>query len=146
MSDIIQSGSPRSLSTLISMVSVAGVIAGAMITFFVNMSTIRAENAAQFARIVSLESNYNSLLDREATLRSNVASLQASILEIQTQFCAEDDMRNLMQASNYRVLAVLWNKVNPANPGGSMGVDFPLGAIYYPHVCVRNAHTSGSGQ
>lgn len=86
------------------------------------VSTIAGKQGAIEERLGRMEEN----LTRNGL---SIASLDRNQHEIETQFCADDDTRNLMQASDLRVMALLWQK--------SYDTAFPLGTAYYPRICQR---------
>lgn len=49
------------------------------------------------------------------------------MIEIETQFCGNDVVRNLMHASDLRIQALLWNKSFP-------GSQLPISNAYYPAI------------
>jgi hypothetical protein len=64
--------------------------------------------------------------------RGQIATLTAKLVEIETQFCASDIIRNLMHAEDMRVTSLMWAK---GFPGSTMPTDNP----YYPSICNRSA-------
>lgn len=67
-----------------------------------------------------------------ADRKANEASIRASLVEVETQFCASDIVRNLMHANDLRVLSILWTH-------GKLGT-YPTDNSYYPMVCNRNVN------
>jgi hypothetical protein len=65
-----------------------------------------------------------------AERRAAQATMNAKLVEIETQFCAADVMRNLTHAQDMRTTAVLWRQAFPQNP-------LPTDNAYYPHICNR---------
>lgn len=58
-----------------------------------------------------------------------ITTLQRNQNEIETQFCANDIVRNLMHANDLREVSLLWQKV--------YGTVFPISNAYYPTICNR---------
>lgn len=56
----------------------------------------------------------------------------AALVEIETQFCESDALRNIMHANDLRMFAVLWSKVIP-------DAQLSTGNAYYPIVCNKSA-------
>lgn len=79
--------------------------------------------------IGNLKQNYGLIVDRQAGLRADVVQQAAALIEIETQFCASDIVRNLMHAEDVRKLSMLWQK--------EFQVQFPTDNTYYPVVCNR---------
>jgi hypothetical protein len=65
-----------------------------------------------------------------AERRAAQAAISAKLVEIETQFCASDVMRNLTHAQDMRTTAVLWRQAFPRNP-------LPTDNAYYPRICNR---------
>lgn len=124
-------GNVRVGQWLVPAVGVISLVTGALIAFFVNMSSLGAQVSGSAARITSLELNYNQMAEREMILRTTNATMSAKLLEIETQFCGEDHIRNLTQAQDLRLLSLLWKKVFPDS-------DSPSNDNYYPQVCNRS--------
>lgn len=73
----------------------------------------------------------NAMSTNMADRKSVEAGLKASLVEVETQFCASDQIRNLMHANDLRVQSVLWQHA------GSLG-DYPTANAYYPSICNRD--------
>lgn len=71
--------------------------------------------------------------------RSQFAAMSAKLVEIETQFCASDIVRNLLHASDMRLQAMLWAKAYP-------GEKIPTDNAFYPRVCNRPTTSDQSGQ
>lgn len=63
------------------------------------------------------------------TLQDRITRNEVALIEIETQFCAQDIVRNLMHANDLRNLSVLWQK--------QFGESYPIGNAYYPTICNR---------
>jgi hypothetical protein len=124
----------RFLQWMVPILAALSVIAGAI----VSISSLEATVSNQQARLASLESNYNLMAEREILLRTTIATMTAKMLEIDTQLCSEDHIRNLTQAQNLRFLSMIWKKVFPDS-------DVPAGDTYYPTVCNRSGETPFGG-
>jgi len=81
-------------------------------------------------RLRSLE---NNLASSSAERRSQYAVMQSKLVEIETQFCASDIVRNLMHAQDMRTDALLWAKTNP-------GETMPTDNSFYPMICNRSSN------
>lgn len=62
-----------------------------------------------------------------ADRRAVTGAIQEKLLEIETQFCAGDIVRNLFHANDLRVMAMMWTK--------TMGGTLPTDNAYYPTMC-----------
>lgn len=64
-----------------------------------------------------------------ADRKSNEATLKSALVEVETQFCSADSIRNLSHASDLRIMSVLWQHAN-------LGI-YPTDNAFYPTVCRR---------
>jgi hypothetical protein len=71
-----------------------------------------------------------------AERRQQFAVMEARLVEVETQFCASDIVRNLMHANDLRVQSILWRKTFPDTL-------LPTDNSYYPHVCNRGTVAGG---
>lgn len=71
--------------------------------------------------------------------QSQYAVMAAKLVEIETQFCASDIVRNLMHAQDMRITSLMWSKQNP-------GQKMPTDNAYYPRICNRTSSSEQSGQ
>ena len=79
---------------------------------------------AQSRRIAAGEDKINAVQDR-------LTKIEVSQNEIETQFCAQDVVRNLMHANDLRNVSLLWEK--------QFGTPYPINNAYYPTICNRRA-------
>jgi len=68
--------------------------------------------------------------DRASLLRADVTRQSAALIEVETQFCAADIMRNLMHAQDMRIQSMLWAKSYD-------DAKYPTDNAYYPVICNR---------
>ena len=61
--------------------------------------------------------------------KDRLTKIEISANEIETQFCAQDIVRNLMHATDMRNLSILWEK--------EFGSAYPTNNAYYPTICNR---------
>lgn len=78
---------------------------------------------------VTLVSVLGSMLAWIYTLQDRVTKIEVASNEIETQFCAQDIVRNLMHANDLRTVSLLWEK--------TFGVKYPTDNTYYPTICNR---------
>jgi hypothetical protein len=93
----------------------------------------RTDRAQLNERIRSLE---GSVVDNVGAQRTQFGVLDARLVEIETQFCAGDVVRNLMHANDLRLFAMLWHKSFP-------DVTLPTDNAFYPQTCRNGVSTSG---
>lgn len=70
-----------------------------------------------------------SLSDEIRALQLKLGAMEVAQNEIETQFCAQDIVRNLMHANDQRVASLLWEKV--------YGLKMPTDNAFYPTICNR---------
>ncbi len=58
--------------------------------------------------------------------------IRRDLREIETQFRATDQIRNIMHANDMRVQAMLWKK--------SFGSEYPIDNAYYPTISANPAN------
>jgi hypothetical protein len=68
--------------------------------------------------------------DRMAAIQDRLIKIEVAQNEIETQFCSEDEMRNVIHAADLRTLALIWKK--------AFGDDLNISNAYYPRVCRRH--------
>jgi len=86
------------------------------------VSTGQKEQEEQLRRLGKIEGNIGQL-------NITIGTLSRDEREVETQFCANDIVRNLMHANEQRELAILWEKV--------YGSKYPTDNAYYPNICNR---------
>lgn len=116
---------------MISAVVGAGlIISSGMIGLLRNIDSLSSTVAVQTRDIAALQTQAAAALDRAGTTRSDISAIQRDLIEIETQFCAEDAARNLMHAYDLRNIAILWRKV--------LDLEYQIGNAYYPQICRGN--------
>jgi flagellar biogenesis protein FliO len=78
-------------------------------------------------RVRQLEAN---LASSSTEARGQIQTVNAKLIEIETQFCASDIVRNLMHAQDSRTIAILWHKAFPETT-------MPTDNTFYPRICNR---------
>lgn len=105
--------------------ALAAVVVG---TIWVSAVSGNALSALNLAREVEARQNESSRQLSEA--RTKIVELQTKLTEVETQFCASDDVRNLMHSYDLRIESLLWQKNYP-------GTIFPTDNALYPKICNR---------
>lgn len=82
------------------------------------------------ADIPNIRQQVTTLVDRLQTIRSENTKQAAALIEIETQFCNADHVRNLNLAQENRLFAMLWQKV--------YGQEYPISNSFYPTICNRS--------
>lgn len=67
--------------------------------------------------------------DKITAVQDRLTKIEVSQNEIETQFCSQDIVRNLMHANDQRVASILWQKVFETR--------IPTDNAYYPTICNR---------
>lgn len=97
----------------------AVVVLGAMMTLYVQVNT--AYTTAQ-----ELQARVDRISASMAASQGQITQLCASMVEIETQFRASDQVRNLMHIGDLRVQSLLWQK--------AFGREYPVVAPYLPSI------------
>jgi hypothetical protein len=87
-------------------------------------------------RIRALE---GAVADAIGERRAQNGVLVAKLVEVETQFCSSDVVRNLMHANDLRLFAVIWHKLFPDST-------LPTDNAYYPQICRNDAQTVINGR
>jgi hypothetical protein len=100
--------------------------------------TAASAEADSASRIDRAQLN-NRMHDMETTVsvtlaerRQQYAVMEARLIEVETQFCASDIVRNLMHATDMRLISMVWRKMFP-------DAVLPTDNSYYPMVCNRGS-------
>lgn len=88
-----------------------------------------SETKAQDARNSDIYRRLDQAEARLALMTVTVATMKRDLNEIETQFCAADNIRNLAQANDLRNTALLWEKVFAA--------PYPAAVAFYARICNR---------
>ena len=112
------------LSVAIAVAMLLGMIGSVFYVAF----EVRADSVLIEAQNVVIRAAQDQI--RQLQLQNN--SLEVSMNEVETQFCADDQMRNVMHAVDMRVQSLLWQKAYP-------GTTMPPDNAYYPTICNRKA-------
>lgn len=87
----------------------------------------KSDRAQLGARISAIEAQFAvGTADR----RGKEEGMRQKLVEIETQFCASDIVRNLMHAQNMRIESIMWSKLFPDS-------HMPTDNAFYPKVCNR---------
>jgi hypothetical protein len=92
-------------------------------------STSRQDRSGLNDRIGMMEKTIN---EGRASRMAVEARFSAELVEIETQFCASDSVRNIMHSNDMAVVSLLWSVTHD-------GAVYPTDNAYYPIVCNRNA-------
>lgn len=102
-----------------SVASVALILLGAMMTLYVEVNTAYATANELKERVERMSV---ALSDQQSKLNTVCADL----IEVETQFKASDQVRNLIHVNDLRNYSVLYKKV--------MKEDYPVGEPYLPTI------------
>jgi hypothetical protein len=116
------------------------VIGGSALSVITNMTAQSLTLSQHTTKLADLEKDLFDTRGIVNDLRSQVSSLRVSLNEIETQFCAEDIVRNLMHENNTRLQSAIYQKV--------FGQPLATDNAYYPVICNRSPYgpTAGSGR
>lgn len=106
------------------------VVFGAIIALYINLANVT--NTATNARstIEAMQARLDRLDSRTAQNSTDISVFRSNLTEVETQFRASDELRNLTHAADMRVTAMLWEKQFKSR--------YPTDNAYYPSIS-RNA-------
>lgn len=87
---------------------------------------IQQERSSTVADVQNLKANYGSVIERLTTIRADASKVSAALVEIETQFCGQDNLRSQIHAQDLRTVAMLWKKV--------YGDEMPIANAFYARV------------
>ncbi len=96
-------------------------------------------SAATAAEVGNLKSQYALITDRLIQLRTQVGKQESALVEIETQFCGADNMRNLTHAYDMRFMSMVWSKV-------FAGEKIPTDNAFYPTIGKCHGETTVAGR
>lgn len=107
----------------------AGFMATMLVAFntLSNMATQVTSNSTKTDTLI-MEVKADEQIIRSLELKLN--SVEVSLNEVETQFCADDQMRNVMHATDMRIQSMLWARSFPDSK-------LPTDNAYYPTICNR---------
>jgi hypothetical protein len=116
-------GSLNRMGVWASVVGVGFVLLAALFTLFSTAQTAATLGEENKRRIETVENGH--ILDA-----SQISSICAHLVEIETQFRAADQVRNLMHANDLRLISLLWQK--------QYHQPYPGGDPYLPTIAQEN--------
>jgi len=102
------------------------IIFGAIIGLFVQITTQAVTIASLLEKNSAQKKIIASLAERVSETREKVAHMDSDLIEVESQFCASDAVRNLTHASDLRFMSLLWQKVFAQN--------LETGNAFYPQI------------
>lgn len=78
-----------------------------------------------------VDGKVDNLTEANATTVLRIRTVERDLNEIETQFCANDQIRNKDLVHTERILAMLWQK--------EFGQPYPTNNSYFPMICNRKA-------
>jgi hypothetical protein len=99
-----------------------------------SLSTVGQQAVADLA---NMKSTQGTIIDRLQEVRSKLATQTAQLIEIETQFCGQDNLRSQIHANDLRVMAMVWKKI--------FGEEMPISNAFYARVgrCFGPSPASG---
>lgn len=91
----------------VSLAGVGVILLGSMMTLYVQVNTA-------YTTANDLKERVDRLSVQLTDARSQLTTVCADLKEVETQFRATDQIRNLMHANDLRVQSLLWQKVYAA--------------------------------
>lgn len=101
----------------------------------VHQLEVQMPNGQQtIVEVGQLKMNQQRVFDNIQAIRNNVTEQHAALVEIETQFCGQDNLRSQIHANDLRVQAMLWSKV--------FGTEMPIANAFYARVGRCGAPTT----
>jgi hypothetical protein len=91
------------------------------------------QGQANTSSVNDIKLRIDRIEDRQNMADGKINSQADALVEIETQFCATDIVRNLMHANDMRIQSMLWAKAYP-------GSVLPTDNAYYPTICNRKSN------
>lgn len=113
------------IGSWLSIGSSAAMLIGALGTIFYIGFKAQANSDA----IDIVNKRWQAIDDKTTLVQDRLTKIEVSQNEIETQFCAQDIVRNLMHANDMRAMSVLWEK--------TFSTKIPTDNAYYPTICNR---------
>src|ERR1700748_220119 len=101
------------------------MLIGALGTIFY----IGCKSQANSDAIDIVTKRWQAIDDKTTLVQDRLTKIEVSQNEIETQFCAQDIVRNLMHANDLRSVSILWEK--------TFGSRIQTDNAYYPTICNR---------
>lgn len=109
------------LSIAISVAFFIGMLGS---VFYVGFATVANDKS-----LTEVKADLRITSSEYRALQLRVQAMEVSQNEIETQFCAQDIVRNLMHANDMRSVSILWDKAGLGH--------LPTDNAYYPTICNR---------
>ncbi len=88
------------------------------------------QTSSNAAKIEAQQKLIDAVQEGVSSNRGRLSAQEMALKEIETQFCSEDIVRNLMHANDMRIQSMLWTK-------SFAGTALPTDNAYYPTICNR---------
>jgi hypothetical protein len=105
--------------------SLAGIVIPILV-FSAWIGTLQAGTSVVNQKLSDDDARIERLTDTVNTNRAQLAQVCSALVEVETQFRASDQVRNLMHTNDLRIQAMLWHKAYAA--------DYPVGDPYLPTI------------
>lgn len=93
------------------------------------VKSLIGDGRAISTKLIEGDRRVEALEQKLSALQLSAVKMSRDLNEIETQFCANDNVRNLTHANDMRILATVFEKVF-AQP-------YPIANAFYPKVCNR---------
>jgi SMC interacting uncharacterized protein involved in chromosome segregation len=87
--------------------------------------------------VEALKTRVGSIDDRLQAARNSLTEQRAALIEVETQFCGQDNLRNQIHVQDLRWFSILWKKV--------FGDEIPTANAFYARVGKCASATMNSG-
>lgn len=126
MTGVVNGNGTAKWQLWVSMAGVGLVVLASLIGLFVQLATMQGQLRGLDARMDGMSRRMDAAEVRISDHRSKIDHLDAATVEIETQFRASDQTRNMSHAADMRVQAMLWEKVYKQR--------YPTDNAYYPTI------------
>lgn len=118
------------IATIVTAIAATLGVLASLIAFFVKIANLEYTNASLLAHMDRLEAAQDVIANRTRETQATVGKMERDLQEVETQFCGEDNLRNLNRATDLRMFALLWRKV--------FDQEYPTANAFYPRIgrCV----------
>lgn len=107
-------------------VPMIALMVGGAWTLGTRLNTVEVQLAAAERDLDHTKVDYALVLSRLGDIRSEQTRTVTSLIEIETQFCSQDNIRNLTHAADLRLMAMLWKK--------TFGDELPTANAFYARI------------
>jgi septal ring factor EnvC (AmiA/AmiB activator) len=91
-----------------------------------DLAQVQSELKGQVSRSTEVDRRIDGIDERVNRAQLSLVAVTRDLIEVETQFCASDNLNNVTRETDQRIIALLWNK--------AFSQDFPVSNAYYAKV------------